>query len=197
MSKKDYFDRYAHGWDRLYHLETKDKLEKLIKSFKLKKGSQVLDLGCGTGILFPHILKAIGKKGRVFGVDLSEQMLLEARRKHRNENIFLICAPAENLPLLPESLDYVIAFASFPHFEKKAKTIKEISRVLKKDGKLFISHLLGRKELQEHHRLSGDVEVMKDILPAERVLKRMLKEEGFKKIVIIDRPSLYIACGSK
>jgi len=197
MSKREYFDRYAHGWDRLYHLETKDKLEKLIKSFKLKKGSQVLDLGCGTGILFPHILKAIGRKGRVFGVDLSEQMLLEARRKHRDENIFLICAPAENLPFLPESLDYVIAFASFPHFEKKAKAIKEISRVLKKGGRFFIAHLLGRKELQEHHCSSGDIEVMDDVLPAEKVLKKMLKREGFKKIVIIDKPSLYIACGSK
>jgi len=197
MSKKEYFDRYAHKWDRLCHLETEDKLEKLLRSFRFKKGSQVLDLGCGTGILFPHILKVIGKKGRVFGVDLSEQMLLEARRKHRNENIFLICAPAENLPFLPGSLDYVIAFASFPHFEKKAKAIQEINRILKRGGRLFIAHLLGSKELQEHHRSSGDIEVMRDILPAEKVLKRMLKREGFKKILIIDKPSLYIACGSK
>jgi len=197
MSKREYFDRYAHKWDRLCHLETEDKLEKLLRCFRLRKGSQVLDLGCGTGILFPHILKAIGKKGRVFGVDLSEQMLLEARRKHRNENIFLICAPAENLPFLPGSLDYVIAFASFPHFEKKAKAIQEINRVLKRGGRLFIAHLLGSKELQEHHRSSGDIEVMRDILPAEKVLKRMLKREGFKKILIIDKPSLYIACGSK
>src|SRR4030066_322993 len=64
-------------------------------------------------------------------------------------------------------------------------------------GRLFIAHLLGSKELQEHHRSSGDIEVMRDILPAEKVLKRMLKREGFKKILIIDKPSLYIACGSK
>lgn len=197
MSKREYFDRYAHKWDQLCHSETEDKLRKLLRSFRFKKGSQVLDLGCGTGILFPHILKAIGIKGRVFGVDLSEQMLLEAGRKHRNENIVLICAPAENLPFLPESLDYVIAFASFPHFEKKTKAIKEISRVLKKGGRLFIAHLLGRKELQEHHRSSGDIEVLRDVLPATKVLKKMLKREGFKKIVITDKPSLYIACGSK
>jgi ubiquinone/menaquinone biosynthesis C-methylase UbiE len=197
MSKKEYFDRHAHKWDRLCHSKAEDKLEKLLRNFRLKKGSQVLDLGCGTGILFPHILKAVGKRGRVFGVDLSEQMLLEARRKHRNENIFLICAPAENLPFLPGSLDYVIAFASFPHFEKKAKAIQEINRVMKRGGRLFIAHLLGSKELQEHHRSSGDIEVMRDILPAEKVLKRMLKREGFKKILIIDKPSLYVACGSK
>lgn len=197
MSKREYFDRHAYKWDQLYHSETDDKLKKLLNSFRLRKGSQVLDLGCGTGILFPHILKAVGRKGRLYGVDLSEQMLFEARRKYPHENIFLIRALAENLPFLPESVDYVIAFASFPHFESKARAIKEISRVLKKGGRLFIAHLLGRKGLQEHHRSSGDIEVMRDILPAEKVLKRMLKKKGFKKIVIIDKPSLYIACGSK
>ncbi|HVP36404.1 MAG TPA: class I SAM-dependent methyltransferase [Terriglobales bacterium] len=197
MTKKEYFDRHAHKWDQLCHLETEDKLRKLIQSFRLRKGSRVLDLGCGTGILFPHILKAIGRKGRVFGVDLSEQMLLEARRKYRAENILLICAPAEDLPFLPESLDYVIAFASFPHFENKPKAVREISRIMKKDGKFFIAHLLGRKELQEHHLSSGDIEVMKDILPTKKALKKMLKREGFKKILVVDKPSLYLACGSK
>jgi len=197
MSKREYFDRHAYKWDQLCHSETEDKLRKLLRSFRLRKGSQVLDLGCGTGILFPHILKAIGRKGRLYGVDLSEQMLLEARRKHRDENIFLICAPAEDLPFLPGSLNYVIAFASFPHFEKKARAVREVSRVLKKGGRFFIAHLLGRKELKEHHRSSGDIEVMKDILPPEKVLRKMLKKEGFKKIVIINKPSLYIACGSK
>ncbi len=197
MSKKEYFDRYAHRWDQFNDSETKDKLGKLINSFRLKKGSQVLDLGCGTGILFPSILRAIGKKGRLFGVDFSPKMLLEAKRKFQNVNIVLVCAPAENLPFLPESFDYVIAFASFPHFQNQAKAIEETSRVLKKGGKLFITHLLSREELKEHHRQSGDEEVRNDVLPAEKILRCMLKKKGFKKTVILDKPSLYLACGSK
>lgn len=197
MSKREYFDRSARKWDQLYDSEHKDRLAKLIRIFKLKKGSQVLDLGCGTGILFPYILNAIGNKGRLFGVDFSPKMLLEARRKIKNKNIILICSPAESLPFLPQSFDYIIAFASFPHFENKAKAIREISRVLKKGGKLFIAHLLGRKELKEHHHLSGEDEVINDILPTERALKKMLKSKGFKKIVILDQPSLYIACGER
>lgn len=197
MSKKEYFDRYAHRWDQYYDLETENKLGKLINSFRLKKSSQVLDLGCGTGVLFPFILKATGKKGRLFGVDFSPKMLLEAKRKFQNKNIILICAPAEDLPFLTEAFDYVIVFASFPHFQNQAKAIGEISRILKKGGKLFIAHLLGRKELRKHHLLSGDNEVMQDILPAEKVLRSMLKKEGFKKITIVDKPSLYIACGLK
>jgi ubiquinone/menaquinone biosynthesis C-methylase UbiE len=197
MSKKEYFDRYAHEWDQFYDTETKDKLEKLINSFRLKKGSKVLDLGCGTGILFPSILRAVGKKGRLFGVDFSPKMLLEARRKFQDANIVLVCAPAENLPFLPESFDYVIAFASFPHFQSKVKAIGEIGRVMKKGGILFIAHLLSRKELKEHHRQSGDEEVRNDVLPAEKILRCMLKKKGFKKITIVDEPSLYLVCGLK
>jgi demethylmenaquinone methyltransferase/2-methoxy-6-polyprenyl-1,4-benzoquinol methylase len=196
MSKKEYFDKYAHKWDQICHSGTEDRLEKLIRSFKLKKGSQVLDLGCGTGVLFPHILKSIGKKGRLFGVDFSPKMLMEAKSKYQKENIVLICAPAEKLPFLTGSFDCVIAFASFPHFESKAKALAEISRVLKKRGKVFIAHLLGRKELREHHRLSGGV-VCQDVLPAEKALRKMLRNKGFKRIVIMDRPSLYVACGVK
>lgn len=196
MSKKEYFDRYAYRWDQICHSDTQNKLKKLIRSFKLKKGSQVLDLGCGTGILFPHILKSIGEKGRLFGVDFSPKMLLEAKEKHQNENIILVCAPAEELPFLAEAFDYVIAFASFPHFGNKVKALGEISRVLKKGGKVFIAHLLGRKQLNEHHRLSGGA-VVDDILPTEKALKKIMKAKGFKKIVILDKPWLYIACGVK
>lgn len=155
-----------------------------------------MDLGCGTGVLFPHILKSIGKKGRLFGVDFSQEMLLEAKKRVKSKNIILICASAENLPFLTESFDYVIAFASFPHFQSKTKALGEISRVLKKGGKVFIAHLLGRKELKEHHRLSGGV-IFKDVLPAGKILKIMLRGKGFKKIVIVDQPFLYIACGVK
>ncbi|HEX9911740.1 MAG TPA: class I SAM-dependent methyltransferase [candidate division Zixibacteria bacterium] len=197
MSKKEYFDRYAHRWDQFYDLETKNKLGELVNSFRLEKGSQVLDLGCGTGILFPSILRAIGKKGRLFGVDFSPKMLLEARRKFQDVNIVLVCAPAENLPFLPESFDYVIAFASFPHFQSKVKAIGEIGRVMKKGGILFIAHLLGRKELKKHHIQSGDNEVKNDILPTKKALKRMLKSKGFKRIVILDQPCLYLVCGVK
>ncbi len=196
MSRKEYFDSYAHKWDEICHSDSQDKLNKLIRSFGLKKGSQVLDLGCGTGVLFPHILKSIGEKGRLFGVDFSPQMLRKAESKYRKENIILICAPAEKLPLLAESFDYVIAFASFPHFGNKAKALDEISRVLKKRGKVFIAHLLGSKELKKHHRLSGGA-VVKDVLPTEKVLKKMMKNKGLKKVVIIDEPCLYIACGEK
>lgn len=197
MSKKRYFDRCAHKWDRLCHLDTKDRLEKLIRSFRLKKSSQVLDLGCGTGVLFPFILKSIGEKGMLYGVDLSPKMLLEAKRKYKDKNTILICAPAEKLPFLPETFDYVIAFASFPHFENQIKAVGEISRVLKKGGRLFIAHLLGRKELKDHHRLSGDKEVINDSLPTDKILKRILKNRGFRRIFILDKPSLYIACGLK
>ena len=196
MSRREYFDRYAHRWDKICHLDTNEKLQKLVQSFELKRDSRVLDLGCGTGILFPHIIKSIGVKGMLFGVDFSQKMLLQAKRKFKDKSIVLLCSPAEELPFLSKFFDYVIAFACFPHFQNKNRAMGEISRVLKKGGKLFIAHLLSRKELKEHHCLAGG-SVACDCLPSEKILRKMMENNGFKKIIILDQPSLYIACGVK
>jgi hypothetical protein len=67
---------------------------------------------------------------------------------------------------------------------------------LRKEGKLFIAHLLSSEEVKIHHGQAGD-EVAKDVLPKEKTLKRWMTKVGFKKIKIIDQPSLYLACGAK
>lgn len=59
----------------------------------LKTGDKVLVFCCGTGLDFPHILKKIGKEGKIVGVDFSPEMLEIAKKKMRKkkwENIELI-----------------------------------------------------------------------------------------------------------
>lgn len=67
--------------------------KKAFGNSSLKKGDKVLVFCCGTGLDFPHILKRIGKDGKIVGVDFSFEMLEGARekiRKEKWENIELI-----------------------------------------------------------------------------------------------------------
>ncbi|HEX9930813.1 MAG TPA: methyltransferase domain-containing protein [Pyrinomonadaceae bacterium] len=52
---------------------------KAVKRLELKRGSRVLEVGCGTGRNLAPLIEAVGAKGQVYGVDLSEGMLAEAK----------------------------------------------------------------------------------------------------------------------
>lgn len=196
MSKEEYFDQYARKWDELYPQEGSKQLEDLVREFQIKKGYWILDVGTGTGILLPHLTKLIGADGRVFALDFSSEMLFKAKSKFPSERIDFVNSDVGKIPLGDEIFDRVICFASFPHFEDKPEALQEMSRVLKKKGKIFIAHLLSSQEIAEHHHEAGG-EVRNDTLPSSRVMKNMMIKAKFKGIKIIDRPSLYLAQGEK
>ena len=60
--------------------------EKAFKDSSLKAGDHVLVFCCGTGLDFPHILRRIGKEGKITGVDFSEEMLKRAAEKISRNN---------------------------------------------------------------------------------------------------------------
>ncbi len=70
---KDYDQSGIHGLDA-FRREAVERLE-------LKRGDLVVDLGCGTGLNFALLQEAIGETGRIIGVDLTDAMLEQARRR--------------------------------------------------------------------------------------------------------------------
>lgn len=86
--------------------------ERAIPALRLREGSRVLDIGCGTGLNFPLLLAAVGQSGQVVGVDRSREMLEVARRKtlHRPPgNVALVEADAEQLDEIAVGLDGRVA----------------------------------------------------------------------------------------
>ncbi len=109
-------------------------LSRLVKGITPKKNGIVLDLACGTGILFPKLLE---KFDRVVGLDYSLPMLRVARKKNLPKTL-LVRGDALKLPFKEECFDTVVVSLGLRHFPDKEKSIKEIHRVLKKDGELHI-----------------------------------------------------------
>jgi S-adenosylmethionine-diacylgycerolhomoserine-N-methlytransferase len=71
-----------------------------IEHLGLRPGDRVLDVGCGTGLSLPYLAAKVGRSGSVVGVDASESMLRQARRKVRRaqlEQVQLVCCDAARL----------------------------------------------------------------------------------------------------
>lgn len=70
-----------------------------IEALALRPGDTVVEIGCGTGLNFPLLQQAVGSKGKIIGIDISEAMLERARRRVRDagwQNVELIrCAAAD------------------------------------------------------------------------------------------------------
>jgi S-adenosylmethionine-diacylgycerolhomoserine-N-methlytransferase len=71
-----------------------------IEALRLAPGDRVLDLGCGTGLNFRHLLRRIGSTGHVVALDSSSAMLRQAARRVRRRgwpNVTLLCADASTV----------------------------------------------------------------------------------------------------
>jgi len=97
----------------------------------------ILDIGTGTGSAI-HMLIQRGHRGKLAGVDLSPRMLERARRK-LGKRAELHLADVTKLPFKAGSFDIVMSTEAFHHFTRPEKATREMARVLKKGGRLYVA----------------------------------------------------------
>jgi len=112
-----------------------------LEALRPRPGDTVLDLACGTGLNFRHIIERIGPEGRIVGVDCTRAMLKRARRKlarHHWDGVTLVEGDATGLPLASESCDAVLCSYGMAIIPDYRKAIAEAVRVLKPGGRLVL-----------------------------------------------------------
>ncbi|OGH92246.1 MAG: hypothetical protein A2534_04980 [Candidatus Magasanikbacteria bacterium RIFOXYD2_FULL_39_9] len=100
------------------------------------QGSEVLDIGCGSG---HGSNKLAAKFKKVYAVDVSEDALAYAKENWSAPNIEFIVGSGTSIPFPDNSFDIVASFEVFEHIEDWKKFLSEIKRVLKNNGRLFMS----------------------------------------------------------
>ncbi len=131
---KKRYDSTAEIYDERY-FEIQLKKFRAIKS-EIENVSRLLELGCGTGFFLEEFSRF---SDEVYGVDFSIRMLEKARE--RSSGSFLICADADNLPFKNQTFETVVSLTLLQNMPDPTLTFAEISRVLKKDGKVITSIL--------------------------------------------------------
>lgn len=192
---KDFFNAKAAAWDDKAVEKDPTKLEAVAAKLDIQSGAIVLDVGTGTGVLIPYLLKKIGHDGKMVCLDFAENMLAAARAKNPKGDITYLCADIENSGLADETFDAAVCYSVFPHFNDKSKALREIYRLLKKDGQIIICHTSGREHINKIHR--NLPEVCNHLLPDKDEMHLFLSAAGFQKINIIDNANEYLACAIK
>ena len=192
---KGFFNSRATTWDEKVAEKDVSKLKAMLARLDIKTGATVLDVGTGTGVFVPLLLKKIGREGNLVCLDFAEEMLKITQAKGFKGNISYICADIENSRLTDKSFDVIVCYSVFPHFRDKPKALIEINRLLKKDGKIFICHTSSRQAINEIHR--SVPEVRNHLFPENEDTRRMLSEAGFEDIRISDGKEDYLVSARK
>ncbi len=98
-----------------------------------------MDLGCGTGLSFPLLLNAIGPNGKIIGVDITDKMLAQARKRVEAngwKNIELVLSDIAEYKF-PKDVDGIISLGAITYSPEYDKVIKNGYDALK-SGKRFV-----------------------------------------------------------
>ena len=151
---------------------------------ELEPGQTVLDLGSGGGIDVLLSAKRVGPTGKVYGLDMTDDMLALARENQRKAgatNVEFLKGTIEAIPLPDQSVDVIISNCVINLSVDKDAVLREAFRVLKPGGRFAVSDVVIRGEVPAEIRRSMELWVgcVAGALQEEEYLSK-LRAAGFE-----------------
>ena len=162
---------------------------KTLKYLCLKEDDIMIDIGCGTGYFTFPASQITGPAGRVIGVDISEEMLDELRRKidGKGHNIELLLSDNLKLPVTDQMGTFALLSNVLHESDDMLTMLRETNRILKPGGRLAIIEWEKRETPMGpplEHRLHTE-----DLLA-------LVRESGFTMAKIVPAGEYHIACSA-
>ncbi len=181
-----FFDRCAPFWDADM-VRNEPVLQTILDNAGIRSGIDVLDVACGTGVLFPDYLQR--GVASLTAIDISPEMVKIAREKFPQLNI--LCGDAETAEFA-HPFDAVVIYNAFPHFPEPARLIERLAKWVRPGGRMTVAHGMSRAKLVHHH--SGSASRVSIDLPEEQELAKLFAP-WFDVDVIISNEMMYQVCG--
>jgi len=115
----------------------------MLELLDVQKGQRILDLGCGTGDDVRALARLVGSEGLVTGVDKSETMIAEAKKRSTGLDLpveWRRC-DAEHLDFADDTFDSCRVERLFAHVEDPRKVLAEMIRVIRPGGRIVVYQL--------------------------------------------------------
>ncbi|MCL5073651.1 MAG: methyltransferase domain-containing protein [Actinobacteria bacterium] len=158
---------------------------------ELKEGEIALDLGCGAGLDLYFYARSSGGKGKVYGLDISSEMIEKAKHNMKSvkiDNVELVCGSSDNIPFKDDFFDVVASNGIYNLSPDKEKVFKEVYRVLKPGGRTVFCEIVLKDKLPEKtiNNINDLFRCIGRALP-ENDFIALMEKTGFKNTVVISK----------
>src|SRR5215207_8018242 len=139
MAMLRYSDEAARQLETIYSsadvvAQRKATLDRL----RLVRGESVIDIGCGPGFLCEQMAEIVGSKGRVLGIDVSEDLLAFARNRNTRDWLTYQPGDAKALDVSDGSFDVAVSAQVLEYLDDPDSALREMFRVLRPGGRAVI-----------------------------------------------------------
>ncbi len=146
-----FFDRLAPQWDE--DTVRNDRIiSTILNGAGVGPGKAVLDVACGTGVLFPDYLAR--EVAGVTAIDLSPEMAKIAAEKFPEAPIWVLCGDVLTAEF-DRKFDCIMVYNAFPHFPDPQALIARLASLLLPGGSLTVAHGMSRAAIDRHHKGSA------------------------------------------
>ncbi len=158
---------------------------------EIKEGEVLLDLGCGAGLDLYFYAKTVGEQSKVYGLDISEEMVSKAKKNMEPtgiKNVEIKCGCSDNLPFENNFFDIVASNGIYNLSPDKEKVMREVFRVLKPGGRTVFCEIVLKDKLPENVRKNIDdwFRCIGGALPESEFIA-LMEKVGFKNIEVISK----------
>lgn len=185
-----FFDRLAPDWDAEM-VRSDEIINTILDNAAVTAGKDVLDVACGTGVLFQDYLER--KVASVTGIDISPKMVEIARAKYPRSEVTILCGDVETANF-GKRFDCIVVYNAFPHFPDPERLIATLTGLLRPGGTLTVAHGMSREKIDAHHHGVAS-HVSNGLMPADDLAEIFGKHLSITTVISDER--MYQVVGKK
>lgn len=143
-----FFDRLAPNWDADM-IRNDEIIGTILDNAGVTAGKHVLDVACGTGVLFPDYLSR--NVASLTAIDISPEMVKIAQSKYPESQVKVFCGDVETA-VFDRNFDCIVVYNAFPHFPEPVRLIERLASLLNPGSTLTVAHGMSRAAIDNHHK---------------------------------------------